>query len=263
MKSKDYIVIGLAMGFIFLLVYLLQNKAKVNIPEIGLGLEGAPGPPATEPLVQGPTEQPQANNILYDTETGQGGAAVKQRMRSVWSNATEREALIARSGLINQAYQGLKYPTGIQNAMAGIFGAASRLPLVPDSIEPSYSTRAKEWNSVPDFETLTASQGGDPTQAFSTWKAALNLQDAGLNFWPPNILALIEAQEFGPINRGDRNRSEKYREFTNDMKVLGQNIAFINKKLDELVKDKAIADLRAAGWNFLGYDTPPAGSRGR
>lgn len=262
MKSKDYIIIGLALGLIVLLVYLLQNKAKVNLSEMDLGLEGAEGPPAVD-STEGPNEQPQTNNILYDTETGQGGAAVKQRMKSIWSNAAERENIINRSGLMNQVYQGLKYPSGLKNAMASIFGAASRLPLVPDSIEPSYSTRAKEWNSVPDFETLTASQGGDPTEAFATWKSALNLQDAGLNFWPPNLPALIEAQEFGPINRGDKNRSEKYREFTNDMKVLGQNIAFSNKKLDELVKDKAIADLRAAGWNFLGYDSPPAGSRGR
>lgn len=262
MKSKDYIIVGLAMGFIFLLIYLLQKKGKITTTEIDLELGQAEGPPP----VQGPATQPgqsEGNRILYDTETGQGGAAVKQRIKSIWSNATEREELIARSGLVNQVYQGLKYPNGIKNAMAGIFGAASRLPLAPDSIEPSYSTRAKEWNSVPDFETLTASQGGDPTQAFSTWKAALNLQDAGLNFWPPNLPALIEAQEFGPINQGDRNRSEKYREFTNDMKVVGQNIAFSNKKLEELVKDKAIADLRAAGWNFLGYDSPPAGSRGR
>lgn len=259
MKSKDYIIIALAMGLVVLLVYLLQRQSKITAPQTALGLDDAEAPPAAGPPVAEPSQT--ASTILYDTETGQGGAAVKQRMKAIWANAAEREQIIERSGLINQVYQGLKYQSGIQNAIAGIFGAASRIPLVPDSLEPSYSTRAKEWNSVPGFETLTASQGGDPTEAFSTWKAALNLRDAGLNFWPPNISALIEAKEFGPINKGDRNRSEKYNEFTGDMRILGQNIAFANKKLDEFVKDKAIADLRGAGWNFLGYDSPPSGSR--
>lgn len=266
MKSKDYIIIGLALGFIVLLVYLLQKQGKITLTELTDGLEGAGPPPEYEGGQAGGQPQgetPEGTPILYDTETGQGGAAVKQRMKSIWQNAGARENITSRSGLLNQIYQGLKYPSGTKNAMASIFGSPSALPLAPDSIEPAYGRRVKEWENVPNFETMTAAQGGDPTEAFATWKTALNLPEVGLNFWPQNLPALIEAQEFGPINRGDRNRSEKYREFTEDMKVLGGNIAFANKKLDEIVKDQAISDLRAAGWQFLGYDSTPAGSRGR
>ena len=251
MKTKDILFVAAFLFAVLAIVYLVQNKAKMTSADDNTPIDPAPSPPyrSTDgPPGQAPTERP----VLYDTETGEGGAAVQQRMKSLWNNATTRNEITGNSGLLNRVYAGLTYPDGTKNAMAGIFGSSSAIPLAPVTIEPAYSRRVKEWQNVPDFETLTATSGIET--AFSAWKNALDLKEVGLNFWPPNLPALIEAREFGAINRGDKNRSEKYREFTNDMRVLGDNIAYANTQIDEIVKDRAIADLRAAGWKFIGFD---------
>lgn len=251
MKSKDMLIVAAIFIAVLAFVYAMQNKVKMGANDDDKTPLGSPPAPPQRPAAS-PPGQSTDTAILYDTETGEGGAAVMQRMKSIWANASARNEVIASSGLINRVYAGLTYPNGIKNAIAGIFGSSSNLPLAPVTIEPAYSRRVTEWQNVPDFETLTATSGIET--AFSAWKTALDLKEVGLNFWPPNLPALIEAQEFGPINRGDKNRSEKYREFTNDMRVLGDNIAFSNKQIDEIVKDRAIEDLRTAGWKFIGFD---------
>lgn len=240
-------------------LYLLWRKGVFSKAASTEPIEPAQGPPLPAPT--GPMQaQGQSAPVSYDPFSGVGGQQVNARMRALWNNATERNTIIAGSGLTDRLYQGLQYPNGVKNAMAAIFGSSSNVPLAPETLEPGYTRRVKEWKDVPGFESLTSSQGGDPTTAFSTWKNALLLQDQGLNFWPPNIAALIEAKEFGEPSRGDKNRSERYDAFTKDMKALGQNIAFINTKLNEIVRDRAISDLRAAGWAFIGYDAPNTNS---
>ena len=252
MKSKDILLVAAVLFAVLAIVYAMQNKVKMSSADDKAPLDAPPSPPYRPATGGPPGQSPTDSPVLYDTETGEGGAAVQQRMKSIWANASARNEVTANSGLLNRVYAGLTYPTGIKNAMAAIFGSSSALPLAPVTIEPSYSRRAKEWQNVPDFETLTNTSGIET--AFSAWKTALDLKEVGLNFWPPNLPSLIEAKEFGNINRGDKNRSEKYREFTNDMRVLGDNIAYANTQIDEIVKDRAIADLRAAGWKFIGFD---------
>lgn len=255
MKDGKTILLIIAISGLAFLLYMYWKAG--NTAPASLEIDPALPPPLppqgntpAAPVVNVADQNP----VLYDTDSGQGGAAVLARMKSIWNNAQSRETVISRSGLINRIYQGLSFPDGIKNAMAGIFGSSSNIPLAPDTLETGYSRKVKEWKTVPGFETLTSSNGGDPTEAFSTWKNALYLQQEGLNFWPPNIEALIEAKQFGQIANGDRNRSERYDAFTKDMKVLGENIAYANGKLDEIVRDQAINDLRGAGWQFIGYD---------
>jgi len=255
MKERDILLISLLLGAVVLIAFLLRKRTASASEETIFELGGAAGPP---PADVSPQPDPSQPIVLYDTETGEGGAAVQQRIKTIWQNAAARNELINSSGLLNRVYQGLQYPAGIKNAMAGVFGSSSAIPIIPDSLDPAYSQRLQEWKDVTDFEAITSTSGID--QAFSAWKNALNLVSQGLDFWPPNISILIEAKEFGEINRGDRNRSERYQAFTNDMRKVGENLALANSKMDEIVRDRAIADLRAAGWNFIGYDAVGQGT---
>ena len=256
MKERDILLISLLLGAVVLIAFLLRKSSVATVKESTiLDLGGAAGPP---PADTSPQPDPSQPIVLYDTETGEGGAAVQQRIKTIWQNAAARNDLVNSSGLLNRVYQGLQYPAGIKNAMAGVFGSSSAIPIIPDSLDTSYSQRLQEWKDVTDFEAITSTSGID--QAFSTWKNAFNLVSQGLDFWPPTISVLIEAKEFGDINRGDRNRSERYQAFTNDMRKVGENLALANSKMGEIVRDRAIADLRAAGWNFIGYDAVGQGT---
>lgn len=254
MKKDNLVYAAFA---VFVLALLFRGKLQSVLKKAGLAAQGAsPLPPAAVPPQGQPAGQPGAQQQLYDADSGIGAQAIQNRMRQIFNSAARRQSTIQASGAPGSLYTAMKYPEDMRAAMATVFGSAAAVPIVPPSFEPAYIDRLDTWQSLPGFERTTRGSGIE--KAFQIWRPALEFSDLGVNFWPSQLPTLIEAGAFKSSGPADRDRSERYDAFTEDMKILGQNIIRASRDYEEFLKAEAIQDLRATGWAFVGYDAPPA-----
>ena len=248
MKKETLLYSALAF-FVLLILFRGRIKSIFKPTQVTAVLPPAPPAPAA---AQGGTQPPAGQ--LFNAAEGLGLQAVNARMKQVFESPSRRAAALNQSGASNVLYRGMRYTDDMKAAMTTIFGAANSVPIAPRELEPGYNDRLESWQSLPGFERTTAANGIQ--KAFELWRPAFKFEALGVDFWPAQLPALIEAGAFPASGNSDRNRSERYDAFTRDAVVLGKNIIVAGKLLADSLKEQAIQDLRASGWRFIGYDTP-------
>ena len=237
MKNATIFIVVSALFALSIWYFFFNKKDKLKDEEVLPPAPPAPAPPA--PTAQ----QSQAASFV---DSGEGLTAVNQRMKVIYNSADYADIY---SDQLEKLYEGMSYKQGFKNAMKAIFGSLQKVPVIPSFISTSQSKLFKDVADVKDFEVQTKSNGFD--SAASLWRQ--NTDIGGVSFWPEDLKDRIEAGDFGQTTKADKDRSERYNAFTSDFKRFAINAQKVSSDLTSAVKNRAIADLMAAGWKFSGY----------
>lgn len=184
------------------------------------------------------------------TEAGEGAELIKSRMKELFTYTGSRQGVIEKYGVLDTMFSGVEHKSGSNTVMNLLFGNVFKVPLYPKSLYPSYTAQLQTIGQTQGFEEITASSG-DINTAFSIWKNALQLPD-GQTFWYDGIEQLLLSGSFGKPGPADKNLSERYDAYTRDMQKIAGNLEGASRKLDDALRQQAIADLRGAGYKFTG-----------
>ena len=232
------LIIGISVILAIAAYFFLKKKPDEaskadDLPD----LQPAPPPPA-------PAQTQSQTSAFVDS--GEGLAAVNQRMKVIYNSA---DYIDIYSDQLEKLYEGMSYKPGFKNAMKSIFGSLQKVPVIPSFISTSQSKLFKDVGDVKGFEEQTRQNGFD--SAVNLWRQ--NTDIGGVSFWPSDLKDRIEAGDFGQTTKADKDRSQRYDAYTSDFKRFAVNAQKVSTDLTNAVKNKAIADLMAAGWKFSGY----------
>lgn len=206
-----------------------------------------------------PAEKPPINAVaptvpkLYSTDAGEGKSAIIARMKEIF-NSAEKDTIRQNSGLFEKLYVGLTYPNGVKQAVTASQGHPYNIEIVPDTISINQKARIEAVKATEGFEKITSRNGVD--FAKTAWEGVASWPEFNIMLWPAQLPNLIETGAFGEPTRADANRSERYDAYTTDLKRLVDNMQLIRQSMETALRAKAIEDLRASGWKFIGIDQP-------
>ena len=229
-------LVGLVLWFVYRPKAAAAAQGTLPPPE---PLPTPPPPPATN-VAGGPDA---ATPLLIDQEPAR--TAVAARARQILADAASRSQLQANLDWSNRLFTGTKYPAGLRLALQSTVGGEFNLPVLNEA----QATQARNLKDAQGFERLRSTVGFD--QAQSQWAQALNF--GSFSLWPSNIAVLIDQNAFGQAGRADRDKSERYDAFTDDVKRFAANWASLNADLQDAASQRAARDLVAAGWKIVGY----------
>lgn len=236
MKTKNIIIVAI----LAILAYFAFFKKKSESAQSGN--------PPNDPLPEAePVSTENVKPEPVSIDSGDGAAMIANRIRVLQKSNTAQELARSVSG---DLYKGTVYPQGMKAAFLGLFGDSYAIPLFPSQIDPSFQSFVEGIQSVEDFNKMESSVGLE--KALQNYKSAL--QYGEVSYFPPNLKELVDAENFGKPSKADKNKSERYGAWAIDTKTVFSNLARISKNYSNAMQNKAISDLRAAGWKFYGID---------
>lgn len=238
----------------------------------GSGFETGPSGEAPEnpaPSQPAPTPDNPPNNNgsdsqsqLYDIDSGAGLAAINKRIAQIYKDKAKLMSSLTANGVENDPYKNLTYKSSWQNLVGDKFGGAfdyipPPLAVKPKALQVLRATAEME----PTFELRHQQRGFD--EALQDLLRFADLREAGgpllissLDENTEPVIRQIVTGYFGDSSRADKNRSETYDQFEQDLKKIAANWLEMQKQVEAALTLSAIEDLRASGWKFFGYDQP-------
>lgn len=246
MKSKAlYIILAISAIAAAVYYFVFMKKETKETQQ--------PPKPAEKPPVS--AANPVTASKLYSTDAGEGKEAIIARMKEIF-NSSGKEAIRQNSGLFEKLYTGLTYPNGMKQAVTASQGQPYNVEIVPDTVSINQKARIEAVKATEGFEKITSKNGFDFAQ--TSWQSVTTWPEFNINLWPAQLPNLIETGAFGQTTRADANRSQQYDNYTADLKRLVDNMQRIRETFESELRSKAINDLRASGWKFVGMDQPTA-----
>lgn len=240
-STTKYVLLGIVALLVLYLVFRKPKAADEVEPE------GAEPPPQS-------ADGPGGFNPPMAADQEPALSAINSRIEQLY-NSAERERVFSRNQTREGLFAGVNYRSGLRQALASVLpdGNPDQVPLIPATINPAYGQKLdfiQDLTSINDLDRT--SYAGDINGALQVWKNALDLTTAGgPNFWPSNMVQLIEEGAFGQPGAADRNRSERYHAFAEDFRAFAKNLSAAIKKADNHLRNQAVSDLKAAGWNII------------
>lgn len=245
------------IGGLLLLAVLYWFITKRNQPE-ELPAAQAPPLPIAPPGSNGTTSTGSPSTVpILDPDSSPALEAINNRVLSIYSNQSAREAVYTANQIRAGIFDGIRYRQGIIAVLSEVLPDRNPLniPIIPPAINLEYQQRLKTLQEVNGYEAIVRNSSND-VSAKQTWANASDMGSAGFSFWPakPVIDAIMNQGLFYVSGPADRNQSERFDSYTTDLKRLAKNIEEANRKAQDALRTKAIQDLRAAGWRFVGFD---------
>lgn len=258
--KKTVLVLALLAGIVAFVLFAYKVKKTNDEKKAALKLP----PAATPPIVSG-AGIAGPNNGLYDPKSGSGLAAIERRAMELQGAVNELAAIksglsVNADGLKNVQYIGDFIATNIATSTGG-----AGLELLPLILSPSQKATIKT------VAELTYKGPG----YWSTLERIVNALKAlrvstGVSLLPENA---YNPKDLNPIRNGvvikliRRDAVAKGRYDTGritdgtekliaDLNSFAQNWLSLSDQFSTAIKEKAISDLRASGWRFIGYDAP-------
>lgn len=201
---------------------------------------------------------------LYQTDAGPGGAAVAKRVAEIQGSPAALAAIRAKVDVSGGLLAGVEYVPGmIESEIAGSTGAAGleKLPLLLTSVQRQ---------AVAGLAGLTYSGPGywadlkKMANSLAAVKASTGVSILPAQYMDPNQLTPLQqlvgskvgsiTKPLGGIDTGKATAGTK--KLLAQFGRLGQNWLNLSDEMTKEVEEKAIQDLRASGWRFVGYDAP-------
>lgn len=239
-KKNNYIFIIVIVIALALLVaiYLLKDKVKAQISKN-----------TSQPLPPPDSAPDPAQTTLLETESGQGKSLIDNRMRQIFQNELATRDVIIKYNVPLPNRNGLNYPAGVAQVLND--AGEKEVPVVPAWAAPSYEAEIDNFIAQTDFEMITFNQGFESAE--KTYQNAMAFDSVQFYPWTPLKKAVV-GNAFGRVKASDKDRSNDFNTATKDFKVLMNKVKDSNKKLGDAIKQQAIADLRAVGYKFKGFD---------
>jgi hypothetical protein len=189
------------------------------------------------------------NVPTYFIDEGPGKQAVNGRMRTIFNDRQQLKAIIRENGIANSYYNGLVYPDGMQQVMISAFGTRDGIPITPPTIDGgAFIEQMESLKALENINTLEA--GGKLEFAKGVFRNAATLP-SGETLWPSNLQTFLQNGFFGPGSRADKNGSNLWDRYGEDLKAMANNLVNAALDLDNVLRREAVEDLQGAGWNFV------------
>lgn len=240
--KKIIIIILIAIIGIYI-AYRLFGKKKAGAIADGVPIDGN--------LVPVDTDAPDTADPLF-TDSGEGAITIATRMKQLKDGGEYTRAAAAIPA--GAMFAGLQNAAPWQQTLVGPSFIA--FPLLDKSL-------------VVLNDTKNLSEAGDRVQTMRTMQRAnLSWYENGLPYFLPeqfkgggekDFLKKFICPNYGdcPSNYDLHRNSDRFaaaaRLAIADVKTLSNNILEINNQLNNAVREKAISDLVAKGWKFVGY----------
>lgn len=191
---------------------------------------------------------PVQNQPMYFIDEGPGKDAVEGRMRTIYNNKQALQRVIRENGILTSAYGNLQYPQGMQQVIVSTFGTRDGVTVTPPTVDGgAYIEQLESLKALDNFNTLEA--GGKMEFAKTVYRNASMLPD-GQSLIPGNIQMFLDNGLFGPGSRADKNGSNLWDRYGEDLKAFASNLVNAALDLDNVLRMQAVEDLQGAGWSF-------------
>lgn len=261
---KKYLIISafvllLAVGAYLAWKHILKAKTAGAITTDASGtLDTKPLPPAPPVSTAGGAPPPA---MLYGTDTGAGGAAVKARMLEVQGNgpamAEIRLSIQSDKTMRNGVPSGVADFTATQVSMSTGGAGFTNIPV------PLTATGREAVEGMTALKYVSGATDYWPTlhqitQALTRVRTATGVAFLKDSMYSQNM-NFIRNEFLVPYLSGnlDEKRMRTGAEtMVNGLVQLAKNWLALSELAEKAVKEKAVQDLRASGWKFIGYDQP-------
>lgn len=250
---------------LIIIAAFVAYRWQKRIAEKAAGAPKIPLPPAaTPPILPGASQQPQPGTLagLYSTDSGPGAAAIQKRVSDIKENpdaaaAIRLEVAPDTAFLSGLAYLGQKITANIGAGMAA--AGLDAVPVFLDNKQTAAVSGMAALTYVPPgywstLERVTNSAKSVADQTGVTVLAAGMYDPKNLNPIKNDLLTVIRPDAKGKGAAGAATDATK--KLVADVSRFAQNWLAVSSAANLAAREKAISDLRASGWRFIGYDTP-------
>lgn len=210
------------------------------------GLESGK-PENTLPLPPPPPPPPTGQNDFgkpLDPFSGDGLKAIESRMTSI-NQSGQKQSLI--DSLDFDWYAGIptETKTDFQQIISSILG--DKYPLKMVNLSNTYLKYLKGIKAQTKIDDLNQLEND-----LSKWQAIVNYRD--YEFLPSDFRSrFIDKGIYEVSGSADKNRSERYAAYLSDLITFAGNMVRLNEKYEQALRNKAISDLLASGYKFIGF----------
>jgi len=253
------------------LFYLEKSDGKNRRPkkksDDGPGVPGGnePGPNGITTTVIEPAPAPTPNQgatiaDLYDADSGTGKAAVDLRIQKLLANGYG-ETVATGLGFQDALFSGVKAGNKMKDAILKDGHKLYQLPLPVSNKQKNvligiqdikYSAGLSSWDNM-----AKVTNSFFDLKKEANFRVFLNGVEGNLE----NIRNKFFDGVYGKIPSNKKKIEEPQmrqwvEQFQNDARQFASNYLALSEKAADTLREKAIADLRASGWKFVGYDAP-------